>query len=149
MKSSYLYFKHRASHCSICFKTDASTRGLSQCTKSSTNIFNLIWKNIMSFNLRNPTAVTTRNHSTLTLRIPSSRTNAYHKSYIPNTVKDWNSLPYLTFTSVTSPSKFRRHPHRCVQMWLGVPPSWPEMTSSSVVPRKELFNYSFKIKINE
>ena len=44
----------------------------------------------LNFNLRDPTAVITRNYNPLTLRIQSSRTNAFHKSYFPNTAKDWN-----------------------------------------------------------
>ena len=51
----------------------------------------------LNFKLRDPTAVITKNHNPLTLRIPSSGTNAFHtcKSYFPNTAKDWNLLPYL------------------------------------------------------
>ena len=71
------------------------------------NHVDLNLEDYLKFSTRDPKAVATRYHNPLTLRIPFSRTNIYHKSFFPNTAKDWNSLAYSQ-TSITSPTKFRR-----------------------------------------
>ena len=60
----------------------------------------------LEFNTRDSAASSTRHHNPLSLKIPSSKTNCHQKSFIPNTARDWNKLPYST-TSIADSTIFQ------------------------------------------
>ena len=71
------------------------------------NKVDLSFEKHLQFDVPDPSTVKTRNHNPLTLKVPSTKTDCFQKTFFPNTARDWNALPYL-ITSIEDTASFNR-----------------------------------------